>query len=218
MTVQGYLTHIARLKNIPASEQRHAVFQVIEQCDLTAATKRHIGKLSGGNRQRCGLAQALLGNPALLVLDEPTAGLDPAQIAIFRALIRRLAGDHTILVSTHIMAEVEACCDRVVMIHQGRNLLDETVHDFQARRQEQSELRLKLVEAQAQQLADAWHAQHDQTIEVVHDHELRLPGNIDRDAVVTTAIQHGGVAELVAKQRSLEEVFSQLIAAETPSS
>ena len=212
MKVKQYLEHIGRLKNIPQAELQHAVFRVIEQCDLKAVANRHIGKLSGGNRQRTGLAQALLAQPAVLILDEPTAGLDPAQIAIFRQLIRSLANNHSILVSTHIMAEVETCCDRVVMIHQGKNILSESVVDFQQRRNQHADIIITLQQSTAEMFQNKWHEIHnDGSCSILNASTCRLDGDIDRDTAAQLAQSCGGLKELRSEQQSLEAVFSQLI-------
>ena len=149
----------------------------------------------------------------------PAAGLDPAQIAIFRQLIRSLAGNHTILVSTHIMAEVEACCDRVVMIHQGRNLLDESVAAFKHGAKNKPELRLRLQQEQATAFAEDWQQHHpDDQLSIVSSHlSYAVPAYRPRCSAACAA-RHGGIAELLSEQRSLEEVFSQLIGAQTAGS
>ncbi|WP_165071619.1 ABC transporter ATP-binding protein [Paludisphaera rhizosphaerae] len=124
MRVRELLTFRAKLKDVPRSERRRAVSSAIARCGLGEVERRPIGKLSRGFRQRVGLADAIVHSPPVLILDEPTAGMDPIQVREVRALIRELAERHTVLLSTHIMSEVEAVCDRVVIIARGRIALD----------------------------------------------------------------------------------------------
>jgi len=135
MTVTEYLGFVARIKGVARKEMKTRISEVIERCAITDHQHRQIGKLSKGYRQRVGLAQALIHNPEVLILDEPTAGLDPKQIIETRELIRRLAGQHTIVLSTHILPEVSKTCDRVVVINQGKVVAvgtpDELTHRLQ---------------------------------------------------------------------------------------
>jgi len=120
MRVKEYLRFRAGIKGLHWRQRRERVGYVLERCWLTDVRRQLIGTLSKGYRQRVGLADALLGDPAVLILDEPTAGLDPTQIRETRKLIRELGQEHTILLSTHILPEVEMTCDRVIIIHKGQ--------------------------------------------------------------------------------------------------
>jgi len=120
LSVASYLDFVAEIKGVGRGERRGRVADVMERCFVTDMQNRLIGKLSKGYRQRVGLAQALLGDPEVLILDEPTIGLDPRQIAEIRALIRSLAGQHTVILSTHILPEVSMVCDGIVIINHGR--------------------------------------------------------------------------------------------------
>ncbi len=133
MDVRGYLEFAARLRGIPRPQMRAAVDRAIERCALGEARERIVGRLSRGYRQRVGLAQALVHDPAVLVLDEPTAGLDPKQIHETRRLVRDLAGERTVVLSTHILPEVEVTCDRVVIISRGRLRAEDTPEALAAR-------------------------------------------------------------------------------------
>ncbi|MEQ8850386.1 MAG: ABC transporter ATP-binding protein [Phycisphaerales bacterium] len=126
LTPAGYLDHRGRLFGMPRAERRKAAQRVIDRCALGPMKSRRIGALSKGYRQRVGLAAALLHDPPVLVLDEPTNGLDPSQIRETRSLIRELAEDRTMLLCTHILPEVERTCDRVIVIGSGRVLADGT--------------------------------------------------------------------------------------------
>jgi ABC-2 type transport system ATP-binding protein len=116
MTVRDYLDFCARIKGVPRADRRTQVTAVMERTRIADMAKRHCAKLSKGYRQRVGLAQALLHNPDVLILDEPTAGLDPKQIIETRRLIKELGGDHTVILSTHILPEVSQTCNRIVII------------------------------------------------------------------------------------------------------
>jgi ABC-2 type transport system ATP-binding protein len=120
MTPVEYLGFVARIKGVPRKQIKTRIDEISEKCAITDVQRRQIGKLSKGYRQRVGLAQALIHNPDVLVLDEPTAGLDPKQIIETRELIKQLAGQHTIVLSTHILPEVAKTCQRVVVINQGK--------------------------------------------------------------------------------------------------
>ena len=120
MRVEEYLDFRGRLRKMPRDERRKRIEYALERCWLTNVRKRVIGHLSKGYRQRVGLADSLLHNPAVLILDEPTVGLDPSQIRETRKLIKDLGGDHTVMLSTHILPEVEAVCDRAIVIAGGR--------------------------------------------------------------------------------------------------
>jgi ABC-2 type transport system ATP-binding protein len=127
MEVAEYLTFVGRLKGIAGNEIKRRVDDSCEQCAIADVKKKLIGKLSKGYRQRVGLAQAIIHNPDVLILDEPTSGLDPKQIIETRELIRRLAGSHTIILSTHILSEVEQSCERVIIISQGKLVATDSV-------------------------------------------------------------------------------------------
>src|SRR5688572_27399449 len=133
MTVREYLDFVARIKGVPSNERKARVDSVMQRAHVADMSARHCGKLSKGYRQRVGLAQAIIHNPEVLILDEPTAGLDPKQIIETRDLIRSLAGDHTIVLSTHILPEVSQTCQRVVIISKGRVVAIDTPDNLTAR-------------------------------------------------------------------------------------
>jgi ABC-2 type transport system ATP-binding protein len=133
MTVREYLDFVARIKGIPSGDRKTRVEAVMTRTRVADMAARHCGKLSKGYRQRVGLAQAIIHNPEVLILDEPTAGLDPKQIIETRDLIRSLAGDHTIVLSTHILPEVSQTCQRVVIINKGRVVAVDTPENLSAR-------------------------------------------------------------------------------------
>jgi ABC-2 type transport system ATP-binding protein len=120
MSVLSYLQFVAKIKGAPSSQRKSMVDDVMQKCAIGDVGHRVINKLSKGYKQRVGLAQALLNNPEVLILDEPTIGLDPKQIFEVRSLIKSLAGDHTVILSTHILPEVSMTCNRVVIIHNGK--------------------------------------------------------------------------------------------------
>ncbi|MEM9185324.1 MAG: ATP-binding cassette domain-containing protein, partial [Planctomycetota bacterium] len=132
MTPRSLLKFFADARGMSASLARDSIERVIDLCNLQAVLGKSVGKLSKGYRQRVGMAQALLHGPDVLILDEPTAGLDPNQIRDVRQMIRQLGETKTILLSTHILQEVEAMCDRVVFINEGRVRFDGTKEDFKS--------------------------------------------------------------------------------------
>jgi len=130
MRVREYLKFRARLKGLGRSRSRDRISTVLEQCGLTDVQKRIIGQLSKGYKQRVGLADALVHEPDLIILDEPTIGLDPNQLRSVRELIKSLSGKHTVLLSTHILPEVEATCSRVLILHRGEILAADTAENL----------------------------------------------------------------------------------------
>ncbi len=138
MRVEEYLDFRGRLRKMPRGERMKRIDYVLQRCWLTNVRKRVIGQLSKGYRQRVGLADALLHNPAVIILDEPTVGLDPTQIRETRKLIKDLGGDHTIMLSTHILPEVEAVCDRAVVIARGKIVAQGTPDELRSSRRMQA--------------------------------------------------------------------------------
>jgi len=130
MTTESYLRFVGRIKGVPKAELGDAVDRVLQRCGLTEVTTRLLGHLSKGFRQRVGLAQALIHDPSVLVLDEPTIGLDPRQIREIRTLIRELSGERTVILSTHILPEVAQLCEKVVIISDGRVAVDGLLADL----------------------------------------------------------------------------------------
>jgi ABC-2 type transport system ATP-binding protein len=133
MRTAEYLTFVGRLKGLSGGDLQQRVDAVCERCAIGDVKKKLLGKLSKGYRQRVGLAQAIIHNPDVLILDEPTAGLDPKQINETRDLIKSLAGDHTIILSTHILPEVEQTCERVIIINKGKVVATDSVNNLQSR-------------------------------------------------------------------------------------
>jgi ABC-2 type transport system ATP-binding protein len=133
MTVLDYLTFVSKIKGVPASERKQRIKYVMERVRVDDMAGRLCARLSKGYKQRVGLAQALIHNPDVLILDEPTAGLDPKQIIETRQLIKELAGDHTIILSTHILPEVSQTCERVVIINKGKVVAIDTPDNLTSR-------------------------------------------------------------------------------------
>lgn len=211
LTVDEYLDYCAALNRIPRKERREARARAKQRCGLADAGRRLIGNLSKGYQQRVGLAQAIIHLPPLIVLDEPTVGLDPIQIREIRTLIRELGRDHGVILSTHILPEVQAVCDRVQIIHKGALVLSDSIEGL-AQRMRASAL---TVAFRADPGAD-WlraiagvsdvHADGDGRYVVYHD-----PGQDPTDALLRRAVEQNlGLCELTPRRASLEDIFVQL--------
>jgi ABC-2 type transport system ATP-binding protein len=216
MTVGAYLTFAARLRGVPA---RHAAGRVREAEEKTSLGDVHgeiIGSLSHGYRQRVGMAQALVHQPALLILDEPTAGLDPIQIVEMRNLMRRLRGEHTLLISSHILSEISQTCDRLLMIQEGQIVAQGTVEEIAGTVGSAGEIEIDARGPADRVAAAVKTVPGVRGVSVIHDENgvvsLRVQAPADqRPAIVRAVVSHG--LDLLRLDRSasrLEAVFLQL--------
>ena len=144
MRVAEFLGFVAEIKRVPVNLRKKGISEAMDACGLGRVRQRIIGNLSKGYRQRVGLAQALLNNPALLLLDEPTIGLDPKQVIEIRSLIKGLAGERTVVLSTHILSEVSQVCDKIVIIDEGRIVAVDTPEGLSLRLQELTSLHVQI--------------------------------------------------------------------------
>ena len=218
MTVREYLTFVAKIKGVQSGERLSRVAAVMKKVWIVDMADRQCGKLSKGYRQRVGLAQAILHNPDVLVLDEPTAGLDPKQIIETRQLIKELAGTHTIILSTHILPEVAQTCQRVVIITKGKVVAVDTPDNL-TQRLRGAETMYVLVDA-----ADADAAPALQTVAGVtrvgvsdrhgaavgYEVETSRGQDIRRDLAATVVSKGWGLLEMRPLRMSLEEIFLQV--------
>ena len=218
MTVREYLTFVAKIKGVPSGERTVRVTQVMKKTAVADMAERHCGKLSKGYRQRVGLAQAIIHNPDVLVLDEPTAGLDPKQIIETRELIKDLAGNHTIILSTHILPEVAQTCQRVVIINKGKVVAVDTPDNLTHRLRGAETMYLQ-VDAGSADASSALQAIAGVTRVAVADrHEAAVGyevvtthGRDIRRELAQTVVSHGwGLLELRPLRMSLEEIFLQV--------
>jgi len=211
LTVNEYLDYCAALHRLPRAQRKPAREVAKEKCGLTDVGTRLIGLLSKGFQQRVGIAQAIIHLPALVILDEPTVGLDPIQIREIRALIRELGKEHGVILSTHILPEVQATCDHVQIIHKGELVLNDSIAGLAHR-------------MKSTVLAAAFHGAVDmaalealpgvQRVESNGNGRVRIfavPGTELADAVVRLAAEHNwGLYEIAPERASLEQIFVEL--------
>jgi ABC-2 type transport system ATP-binding protein len=218
MTVAEYLTFVARIKGVSRRDLRARLDDIVEKCAVGNVRNRQIGKLSKGYRQRVGLAQALIHNPDVLVLDEPTAGLDPKQIIETRDLITGLAGQHTVILSTHILPEVSKTCQRVVVINSGQIVAVGTPDELM-RRLQGFETVLVTVEGPAADIIEKF--QRVVGVNLVesresHDGRVTLEVHSEKEKDVRAELARATVEsgwklyELKTSGLSLEEIFLKL--------
>jgi len=230
MRVEEYLHFRGQLRGMNRAERMSRIEYVVERCWLGDFRRRVIGRLSKGMRQRVGLADALLHNPAVLILDEPTVGLDPTQVIEQRNLLKELSGKHTILLSTHILREVEATCDRAIFIRQGRIVAQGTLDELRSGRRAQSRVLVEcrgpaeLVKNTLSRVAgvarveilngDAHKTDEGYVTAAIRPQESRDV----REEVARTVIQSGWpLREVRLEAASLEEFFVELMASQAMS-
>jgi ABC-2 type transport system ATP-binding protein len=225
MTVRDYLTFVAKIKGVPKRGRTSRVGEVMDRTRIADMANRHCGKLSKGYRQRVGLAQALLHNPEVLILDEPTAGLDPKQIIETRQLVKELGGDHTIILSTHILPEVSQTCQRVVIINKGRVVAVDTPDNLTSRLRGSETM---LVQVDAPPTDDVKRALEivpgvtqvgvsDSRGSVISYEVSSETGRDVRRQLAAVVVTNGwGLLELRPLRMSLEEIFLHLTTEEMP--
>jgi ABC-2 type transport system ATP-binding protein len=217
MSIEPYLHYLGQIRGLDRDARRRRVDEMVEQCGLGDVLDREIGQLSKGYRQRVGLAATLLHDPAFLVLDEPTSGLDPNQIVEIRNLIKRIAADKTIVFSTHILSEVEATCDRIVIIDVGRIVADGSAQELTARKSGGHVFTVG-VKGDPQRAAAAWRdapfVANVQPLDGAGRWSIATradAGEVGGDRLFEYAVSKGLVlTELSSRRESLEEVFAQL--------
>lgn len=218
MRVREYLKFRARLKGLSRARARERIDTVLKQCSLTDVSKRIIGQLSKGYRQRVGLADAIVHEPDLIILDEPTIGLDPHQIRLVRQLIKSLAGSHTVLISSHILPEVEMTCSRVMIMLDGRILASDTPENLQRLMADKGQI-IAEIAAPVAELKYEW----AQMPEVEHYDVAPSEGMFQRCALtardghdlrpqIFALVQQRGwvLRELTRSRHSLEDIYVQV--------
>ncbi|HEV7867838.1 MAG TPA: ATP-binding cassette domain-containing protein [Chthoniobacteraceae bacterium] len=217
MRVGEYLRYRANLKGVARSKVREAVGEAVEMCNLREVERKLIGNLSKGFRQRVGLADALVHDPDLLILDEPTIGLDPNQIRQVRELIKNLGGKRTVLISTHILPEVEIMCSRVIVIHKGRIRASDTAENLLKNHRASGSMRIE-AKVGSDNAADALSkipGVKDVAAETDGDYtnfQLRLEANSDpsEEVMHLATSRQWTVRELMRRRPTLEDVFVEL--------
>jgi len=215
MRVREYLKFRARLKGLSRVRSRERVDVVMQQCGLTEVQRKLIGYLSKGFQQRVGLADALVHEPDLIILDEPTIGLDPHQIRAVRQLIKDLANKHTVLISTHILHEVEMMCGRVVILHEGRILAADTTENLQRMMSDRDQV-IAEIAAPVEDLKALW----EQTPEIEYFNLAPMDGDFVRCSITpqsgidvrpqvfaAVAQRNWPLRELTRNRHSLEDIF-----------
>ncbi|MGE3974591.1 MAG: ABC transporter ATP-binding protein [Bdellovibrionales bacterium] len=213
MYVRDYLAYVAKLKDVPSKNVKSHVDASLEKAGLTEVRDRLIQNLSKGYKQRVGIAQALVSNPELLILDEPTVGLDPKQVAEIRALIQRLKGHHTIVLSTHILPEVQATCERIIIINKGQIVAEDSLEGLKDRMHTSKRISVKV------RRPDSKLEQHLKNITGVTavklngtTFEIDTDGKEDRPENISAVIVQAGAGliEMRGKDMNLEEIFLKL--------
>jgi ABC-2 type transport system ATP-binding protein len=223
METTEYLDFVGKLKGLSGSDLQKRVDYVCERCAITDVKNKLLGKLSKGYRQRVGLAQAIIHNPDVLILDEPTAGLDPKQINETRDLIKSLAGDHTIILSTHILSEVEQTCEQVIIINKGRLVATDSVRNLRARARgaesvlleiagRSGDLEAAIVQHKLEQVSGVSRVLLKQQIDGRGIFEVESQkGKLVRGDLARAVVESGwDLNELRPAAMSLEEIFLQL--------
>jgi len=222
METAEYLKFVGRLKGLSGSEVNKRVDYVCDRCAIADVKTKLLGKLSKGYRQRVGLAQAIIHNPDVLILDEPTAGLDPKQINETRELIRGLAGDHTIILSTHILPEVEQTCQQVIIINKGKLVATDSVQNLQARARgaesvlveiagRNGSLDLSVVQKKLEQIRGISRVQYKTSHANRNVFEIESQKGFVRGDLARAVVEAGwDLNELRPAAMSLEEIFLQL--------
>jgi len=217
LTVDEFLDFVVRLNGIERGAQSRAIDRVKERCGLGDVSGRLIANLSKGYQQRVGIAQAIIHTPEIVILDEPTVGLDPIQIRSIRELIRELGGDHSVILSTHILPEVKATCDRVQIINRGELVVSDTIDGLMGRMRG-STLKVSFRNPPA---PDKLKSVSDEIndIDILGDGHFRIhfqPEKNPAEAVVEQAVAQGwGLYELTPANRSLEDIFVDITTSES---
>jgi ABC-2 type transport system ATP-binding protein len=223
MDVNAFLKFVSDVKGVEKTGKAPQIEAAVERCGIQSVRHRLIGNLSKGFRQRVGLAQALIGDPEVLVLDEPTTGLDPAQIIEIRELIKELAKEKTIILSTHILPEVSMICQRVIIINKGKIAAVDTTDNLTDRIQKSTKVFLEVdgpPDRVRQSLANVQGVIGVEMIEQVQDTIFRYQIDSEKDQDVrrelasAVAANGWGLLELRAMEMSLEDVFIQLVTKE----
>jgi len=216
LTVDEYLVFCARLNRVGKARIKEALQAAKQRCGLLEVGKRLIGNLSKGFQQRVGIAQAIIHSPAIVILDEPTVGLDPIQIREIRTLIRELRNEHSVILSTHILPEVQATCDRVQIINKGEIVLKDSVQGLQRHMQISSTIVAFRKTLQTHELSDL---PDIESVERLGDNTFRIhynPQTNPAEGIVKRSVEKDwGLLELTPEKRSLEEIFVDITTAET---
>jgi len=223
MRVKEYMEFVAEVKGIPKKTRKSKIEKVMKECGATEVNHRLIGKLSKGFQQRVGLAQSLLHDPEVLILDEPTLGLDPKQIIEIRQLIKSLAGERTIILSTHILPEVSMTCERVIIINEGKIIAMDTPENLNKQLQKLTQILLQVegppeeVTIQLGKVKGVVKVTKKEEISpTVWNYIVESSRDLDvRKELVQTILSHQwGLLELRPIGMSLEDIFVQLVTAE----
>ncbi len=215
LTVDEYLNYCARLNRIGRGRIEASVTRAKARCGLTDVGRRLIGNLSKGYQQRVGIAQAIIHAPEVIILDEPTVGLDPIQIREIRSLIRELAEDHSVILSTHILPEVQATCDRVQIINHGELVLSDTIEGLTRRMQTSSLIVVLGQPPQAEQLHAIDGVQEVEALDTQRFRITHEPEHSPAEAIAEAAVAgQWRLRELSPEQRTLEDVFVDITTTE----
>ena len=214
MTVASYLGFVAEIKGVPSARKKEAVARAVDATGLGSVRARLIKNISRGFKQRVGIAQALIHNPRVLILDEPTVGLDPAQIVEMRELIKSLRGEHTIMLSTHILAEVTQTCDGVVIINEGRLMASGSLEDLTASFSRTDGVFLRLRDG-GEEAASLFRALPGVGSALVADDGVRIEwerGRDCRDDIARLAVDKGlGLLEMRSLAMNIEDLYLKIV-------